>query len=94
VNAKTKPRAKLSTTVAPETYKFLEQKVRSGKAATLAEALDAAVARLRRLENRARLAQATAAYFADLDSQTLAEDNALAGDMAAAARGMDFDREI
>lgn len=83
-------RSKLSTTVAPETIDFLERKVASGEASTIAEALDAAIAAVRRLENRRRLAHATAAYFAELDQS----ENALGASLASAASEIDFDQEL
>jgi hemerythrin-like domain-containing protein len=87
-------RAKLSTTVACETYEFLEAMVERGDVATLAEALDAIISKVRRMENRKRLAEATARYFEQLDSHTMTEENALAQDMTSAASTIDFDKEI
>lgn len=87
-------RTKLSTTVSPETYAFLEQMVKRGQAASLAEALDRAIRKIRRLENRKRLAHATSRYFEQLDSETIAEENALAKDMMSGAGTIDFDKEI
>lgn len=87
-------RAKLSTTVASETYEFLEQMVESGQAASLAEALDASIAKVRQMENRKRLANATARYFEQLDSRIMAEENALAEDMMSAASTIEFDKEL
>lgn len=86
-------RAKLSTTVASETYEFLEWMVESGQAATLAEALDASIGKVRQLENRKRLANATTRYFEQSDSRTMAEENALAEDMMSAASTIAFDKE-
>jgi hypothetical protein len=86
-------RAKLSTTVAPENYKFLETLVESGKASSLAEAVDNAVAHLRRVQNRRGLAAATTAYFDSLSPEAVAEENALAESLHHAARGIDFDLE-
>lgn len=87
-------RAKLSTTVASETYEFLERMVESGQAASLAEALDASIAKVRQMENRKRLANATTRYFEQLESHTMAEENALAQDMMSAASTIDFDKEL
>ena len=89
-----KARAKLSTTVAMETYEFLERLVDRGEAATLAEALDASISKVRQLENRKRLADATTRYFEQTGSHHVAEENALAKDMMSAAKGIDFDEEI
>ena len=87
-------RAKLSTTVSPETLKFLEDKVASGEAATLAEAVDAVIRKVRQLENRQRLAAATARYFDELEPRAAAEENAIARDLASAAGGIDFDQGL
>jgi len=86
-------RAKLSTTVAPENYRYLTAMVSSGQASSVAEAVDRVVTRVRRIENRRRLEQATAAYFESLSSEALAEENEMASNLAAAVKGMDFDRE-
>ena len=67
-------RTKLSTTVSPETYQFLEQMISKGQATTMAEALDAVIIKVKRLENRKRLASATARYFEQLDSHTVDEE--------------------
>lgn len=87
-------REKLSTTVSPETYEFLQQMVERGEASTLAEALDAVVSTVRRLENRRRLALATTHYFEQLDTTAAAEERELARGISSAAGGIDFDREI
>ncbi len=87
-------RAKLSTTVSAETLKFLEEKVASGEAATLAEAVDAVIRKVRQLENRQRLAAATARYFDELRPRAAAEEDIIAQDFASAARGIDFDQEL
>jgi hypothetical protein len=87
-------REKLSTTVSAETYRFLQQMVEHGEVASLAEALDAVVGRIQRLENRRRLADATTGYFKNLAPAETAEENALANDLSAAAGAIDFDREI
>jgi hypothetical protein len=87
-------RAKLSTTVAPENYRYLTALVKSGKARSLAEAVDEAVEHLRRSENRRRLAKATAQYFEALSPEALAEEAAFAESMQTAAKGIDFDREL
>lgn len=86
-------RAKLSTTVSQETYKFLEQMVDSGEAASIAEAVDQSIARVRLLENRRRLALATAQYFDHMSQEATAQENALGRDMAAASGEIDFDQE-
>jgi Arc/MetJ-type ribon-helix-helix transcriptional regulator len=87
-------RAKLSTTVSSETLQFLERKVASGQAASLAEAVDSAIRRVRQLENRQQLAAATARYFDQLHPRAAAEENALARGQALAASTIDFDKEL
>jgi hypothetical protein len=87
-------RAKLSTTVSQETLQFLESKVASGQAATLAEAVDASIRRVRHLENRHRLAVATARYFDQLEPQAASEESSIAHDLASAASVIDFDHEL
>jgi len=87
-------RTKLSTTVSPETLEFLERKVASGEAASLAEAVDIVIRKVRQLENRQRLAAATARYFDELEPRAAAEENAIARDVASAASTIDFDKEL
>jgi len=87
-------RAKLSTTVSAQTLEFLEKKVASGQAASLAEAVDAAIRKIRQLENRQRLAAATARYFDQLERPAAEEENALAHDLASAAGMINFDEEL
>lgn len=87
-------RAKLSTTVAAENYRFLVTLVEKGEAASLAEAVDEAVEHLRRSENRRRLAKATSEYFESLSPEELSEETSLANSMHKAAAGVDFDREL
>ena len=86
-------RQKISTTIAPDTLAFLEGLVSSGEAATLAEAVDLAVERLRSIENRERLDRDTAAYFDQMSEEEMAEDNRLGTALAASARGLNVDRE-
>lgn len=87
-------RAKLSTTVSAQTYRYLEQKVKIGEAATIAEAVDLLIAKARRIEQRERLAKATARYFDELEPRAAAEEAQIARDMASASGGIDFDNEL
>jgi hypothetical protein len=102
-----KSRQKISTTVSHETAVYLRSLIRKGAAENLAEALDRVIDRARRLENRARLAEDTAAYFATLPHPvTSAESGAmrlpnpafkdkdllLESSLAALADEVDFDR--
>jgi hypothetical protein len=84
---------KLSTTVAAENFAFLETMVGTGRTDSIAEAVDLAIARLRRLENRARLEAATAAYFDGLTPDAQAEEQALASQLYQSAGSVDFDLE-
>ena len=70
-------RRKISTTISAEAYEFLRRLVESGRAATMAEAVDKIVKRARRTENRSRLEQATAAYFARLSRAAAQEEKKL-----------------
>jgi Arc/MetJ-type ribon-helix-helix transcriptional regulator len=70
-------RRKISTTISAEAYEFLRRLVESGRAATMAEAVDKVVKRARRSDNRLRLEQATAAYFARLSRDAAQEEKEL-----------------
>jgi hypothetical protein len=87
-------RAKISTTVAPETYDFFREQVSSGKARTIAEAVDRSVIELKRARNRARLEQATAAYFNGFTPEGMQEENRLASEMSQFGSNVSFDDEL
>jgi hypothetical protein len=87
-------RVKLSTTVAAENLAYLGALVSAGRTGSIAEAVDLAIAKLRREENRARLARATAMYFEGLTAEARAEEDNLATRLSDSERGMDFDREL
>ncbi len=87
-------RVKLSTTVAAENLAYLGALVSAGRTGSIAEAVDLAIARFRREENRARLDRATAAYFEGLPEEALAEERGLAHRLNASICGLDFDREL
>jgi Arc/MetJ-type ribon-helix-helix transcriptional regulator len=89
-----KTRAKLSTTVSAETLEFLENMVVSGRAASLAEAVDVAIHKVHQFENRQRLAAATARYFDQIEGHALSEEKTLACDLATAASKLNFDEEL
>jgi hypothetical protein len=84
-------RHKLSTTVSRDTQAYLETLVESGRAASIAEAVDLAVARARRTESRARLERDTAAYFEGLQGKSAAEESRLGTALGQAADEVDFD---
>jgi len=84
-------RRKLSTTVSRETQEYLETLVASGRAESLAEAVDLAVSRARRSERRAQLEKDTAAYFAGLLAKDAAEEAHLEASLGKLADEVDFD---
>jgi hypothetical protein len=84
---------KLSTTVAAENFIFLESMVSTGRTESIAEAVDLAIARLRRVENRARLEAATAAYFGGLSPEAQAEEQSLAEHLHLSTASLDVDLE-
>lgn len=86
-------RRKISTTVAPETDTFLKSLIRQGKASSLADAVDRAVAVARRAESRRRLEAATAAYYASLSGKALAEEKKVELAAGSASSLVDFDGE-
>jgi hypothetical protein len=91
--ARARNRMKLSTTVAAENFTFLESMVSTGRTESIAEAVDLAIARLRRVENRARLEAATAAYFDGLSPDAQAEEQRLAQRLHLSGGSLDFDLE-
>lgn len=85
-------RKKLSTTIGADNFSYLHRLVKTGRAQSVAQAVDLAIERARRLDNRARLARDTAAYFGNLAHEARAEEAALEAAMSAAAGEVDFDR--
>ena len=83
-------RKKISTTISPEGYAFLRGLIRSGKAQNLAQAVDLTVEEVRALENRRKLAQATADYFNNLTDDEIQEENEL-GAAISASSAIDID---
>lgn len=86
-------RQKISTTIAQETNAFLKSLIRQGKASSLADAIDWAVAVVRRMESRRRLEAATAAYYESLSGDILEEEKKLELAVSAAPSLLDFDAE-
>ena len=84
-------RQKLSTTVSPEAYAYLQTLVATGAAASLAEAVDRAIAQAQRAENRARLARDTAAYFARLPRKAARDEERLEKALGQATAEVDFE---
>jgi hypothetical protein len=86
-------RKKLSTTVSPEGYAFLRRLTRSGRAESLAQAVDIVVDEVQRTDNRERLERATAEYFQNRSQDEIAEDAALEEALCQASAKVDFDEE-
>ena len=84
-------RKKLSTTIAADNFSYLHRLVKTGHARSVGEAVDLAVERTRRLDNRARLARDTAAYFEGLSPAAHKEETALEAALIAATGEVDFD---
>jgi hypothetical protein len=84
-------RRKLSTTVSPEGYAFLRSLIRAGKAANLAQAVDLVLAEFRRIDNRRRLAQATARYYDEASQPAIDEENNLAAAFQTTAGELNVD---
>lgn len=84
-------RRKLSTTVAPDTHRYLKHLIQSGRVHTIAEAIDWVVKRARHAENRARLERDTAAYFAGLPADEAAEEARLEAALARSVDEVRFD---
>lgn len=85
-------RQKISTTISSSALAYLEELIRDGEAQTLAGAIDLAVERLLVYENRERLANDTAAYFANLTDEEAAEEQRLESALSQSASGVDFDQ--
>ena len=56
--------------------------------------MKAPMSKVRQLENRKRLAQATTDYFERLDARSMMEENMLAHDMMSATKSIAFDQEV
>jgi Arc/MetJ-type ribon-helix-helix transcriptional regulator len=84
-------RQKISTTISPEALSYLERLIEKGEVQNLAEAIDLAIDRLLVFENRERLENDTAAYFANLTEEEAAEERALETALSQSAAGIDVD---
>ena len=85
-------RQKISTTISPATFSYLEQLIKRGEARTLAEAIDLVVQQLLVYENRESLANDTAAYFANMTDEEATAEQRLEAALAQSAVGIDFDQ--
>jgi N-methylhydantoinase B/oxoprolinase/acetone carboxylase alpha subunit len=86
-------RLKISTTIAPENRAFLKSLIKRGSAANFAEAVDSLIEEARRAENRKRLDDATAAFYASLSGDALKQEQELELAVGSAASRVDFDAE-
>jgi hypothetical protein len=86
-------RQKISTTVSPRTLSYLERLIEKGEVHTLADAVDLAIDRLLAFENRERLENDTAAYFANLSPDAEEEESRLGAALAKSSTGVNVDRE-
>ena len=84
-------RRKISTTISADAYEFLRHLVDTGRAATLAEAVDQVALRARQTENRSRLEQATSAYFARLPHAAAQEEEKLGLSLGKAVDEVNFE---
>ena len=83
-------RHKISTTVSAETLTYLEELVKSGKARTVAEALDLSMKELRAVQMRERLERDTAAYFERLPPDAYAAEADLESALSSAVDEVDL----
>lgn len=85
-------RQKISTTISPRTYDYLDSLLRTGESRTLAEAVDLAIEKLLVYENRERLANDTAAYFENMSDAEHAEERRLEALLSQTSEAIDFDK--
>jgi hypothetical protein len=83
-------RKKLSTTIDAANHAYLQKMVQTGRAESVADAVDKAVELARRLDNRATLERQTAAYFAGLTPKAAAEESDLEETLSAASLEVNF----
>ena len=84
-------RQKISTTISPRALLYLERLIKKGDAQKLAEAIDLAIDRLLAFENRERLENDTADYFAKLTKKEAAEERSLEAALSQSTVGIDVD---
>jgi len=85
-------RQKISTTISSAALSFFEKRIKNGEARNLAEAIDLAVQQLLVYENRQRLANDTAAYFANMTAEEAAEEHRLEAALSESATGINLDQ--
>jgi Arc/MetJ-type ribon-helix-helix transcriptional regulator len=84
-------RQKISTTISPASLYYLERLIEKGEVQNLAEAIDLAIERLLAFENRERLENDTAAYFANLTEKESAAERSLETALSHRAAEIDVD---
>jgi hypothetical protein len=84
-------RQKISTTISPTAISYLDRLIEKGEVQNLAEAIDLAIDRLLAFENRERLENDTAAYFANLSEKEAAEERSLETALSQSAAEIDID---
>ena len=84
-------RQKISTTISSTALSYLERLIDKGEVQNLAEAIDLAIDRLLAFENRERLENDTAAYFANLTEEEAAEERSLEAALSQSAAEIDVD---
>jgi len=84
-------RRKISTTIAPESYAFLEKLIASGEAENLAEAMDLVLEELRRADNRERLERMTAEAYENMSPEAIAEEKVLVEALSQSIGEISFD---
>lgn len=82
---------KLSTTISSESYRYIERQIASGEASTVAEVVDRALDRMRRIESRSRLERDTAAYFNSLTPSAAREESDLGSALGQMVDEIDLD---
>jgi hypothetical protein len=84
-------RQKISTTISAATLSYLERLIEKREVQNLAEAIDLAIGRLLAFENRERLENDTAAYFANLTAEEAAAERSLETALCESGAGTDVD---
>jgi hypothetical protein len=84
-------RQKISTTISTTTLSYLEKLIERDDVRNLAEAIDFAIDRLLVFENRERLENDTAAYFANLTEKEASAERSLEAALSQSAAEIDGD---
>jgi len=84
-------RKKISTTIGPENYAFVQNLITSRKAQNLAEALDLVLEEARRLDNRARLEKSYEEHYSGAYPEAVAEENEIAAAFSRSAHEIRID---